>query len=42
MPDAWTPDDLRFALVRAAHLEPPRQVAGDLLTAADQPAIRLT
>lgn len=36
-----TPDDLRFALIRAAHLEPPRQVASDLLAAADQPATRL-
>jgi hypothetical protein len=42
MPDVWTPDDLRFALVRAAHLEPPRQVVNDLLAAADQPATRLT
>jgi tetratricopeptide (TPR) repeat protein len=41
MPDAWTPDDLRFALVRAAHFEPPRQVASDLMAAADQPATRL-
>src|SRR5258706_15476489 len=41
MRDAWTPDDLRFALIRAAHLEPPRQVADDLLTATDQPATRL-
>lgn len=41
MPDVWTPDDLRFALVRAAHFEPPRQVANDLLAAADQPATRL-
>ena len=41
MPDAWTPDDLRFALIRAAHLAPPRQVAGELLAAADQPATRL-
>jgi len=42
MPDVWAPDDLRFALVRAAHLEPPQEVAGDLLAAADQPAARLT
>jgi hypothetical protein len=41
MLDAWTPDDLRFALVRAAHFESPRQVAGDLLAAADEPATRL-
>src|SRR5260370_679905 len=41
MADAWMPDDLRFALIRAAHLEPPRQVASDLLAAADQPATRL-
>jgi hypothetical protein len=37
MPDAWTADDLLFALVRAEHLEPPRQVADRLLSAADQP-----
>lgn len=42
MPDVWTPDDLRFALVRAAHLEQPRQVANDLLAAVDQPATQLT
>ncbi len=41
MPDSWTPDDLRFALIRAAHFQPPGQVASDLLTAADQPATRL-
>ncbi|HEX3925632.1 MAG TPA: hypothetical protein VHY31_25370 [Streptosporangiaceae bacterium] len=41
MPDVWAPDDLRFALSRAAHLEPPRQVVSDLLAAADQPAARL-
>ncbi len=41
MPDVWTPDDLRFALVRAARLESPRQVASDLLAAAGQPATRL-
>jgi tetratricopeptide (TPR) repeat protein len=41
MPDVWAPDDLRFALIRAAHLEPPRQVVSDLLAAADQPAARL-
>jgi tetratricopeptide (TPR) repeat protein len=41
MPDAWTTDDLRFALVRAAHLQPWRQVVSDLLTAAGQPATRL-
>ncbi len=40
MPDVWTPDDLRFALIRAAHLESPRQVADDLL-AAGQAATRL-
>jgi SEC-C motif len=39
--DAWTPDDLRFALIRAAHCESPRQVVSDLLAAADQPATRL-
>lgn len=37
MPDAWTADDLLFALVRAEHLEPPRQVANCLLSAAGQP-----
>jgi hypothetical protein len=42
MPTAWTPDDLRFALIRAAHLESPWQVASDLLAAADQPATRLS
>lgn len=41
MPDIWTPDDLRFALVRSAHFETPRQVVSDLLEAADQPATRL-
>ena len=41
MPQVWTPDDLRFADIRAAHLEPAEQVAGDLLAAADQPASRL-
>jgi hypothetical protein len=41
MPDVWTPDDLRFAVIRASHLEPPRQVASDLLAAAGQPAPRL-
>jgi tetratricopeptide (TPR) repeat protein len=41
MSDAWTPDDLRFALIRAAHLERPREVASDLLAAADQPGTRL-
>lgn len=41
MLNVWTADDLRFALVRAAHLESPRQVAGDLLAAADEPATRL-
>jgi hypothetical protein len=34
---ALTADDLSFALVRAAHLEPPRQVADGLLSGADQP-----
>jgi hypothetical protein len=41
MAEAWTPDDLRFALIRAAHLAPPRQVADELLAAAEQPATRL-
>jgi hypothetical protein len=38
MPQVWTPDDLRFAAVRAAHFEPAEQVAGDLLAAAGQPS----
>ena len=37
MPEMWTPDDVTFALVRAAYLEPPGQVAEDLLAAAEQP-----
>jgi hypothetical protein len=37
MPYPWTTDDLLFAVVRASHLEPPRQVAEDLLSAADRP-----
>jgi len=37
MPYPWTGDDLLFALVRAAHLEPPRSVADGLLSAADRP-----
>src|SRR5258708_8471743 len=37
MADAWTADDLGLAGVGAARLEPPPQVAGDLLSAADQP-----
>ena len=41
MPDAWTADDLLFALVRAEHLELPRQVADCLLSAAGQPGTRL-
>jgi hypothetical protein len=41
MPGIWTPDDLSFALIRTVHLERPRQVADDLLSAADQPASRL-
>ncbi|HEV2240328.1 MAG TPA: SEC-C domain-containing protein [Streptosporangiaceae bacterium] len=42
MPDAWTADDLLFALVRAEHLEPPRRVADRLLSAADQPGTCLS
>ena len=41
MPQVWTPDDLRFADVRAAHFDPAEQVAGDLLAAAGQPGSRL-
>jgi hypothetical protein len=41
MPQVWTPDDLQFADVRAAHLESAEQVAGDLLAAAGQPRSRL-
>ncbi len=41
MPQVWTPDDLRFADVRAAHLESAEQVAGDLLAAVGQPGSRL-
>jgi hypothetical protein len=37
----WTPDDLRFALIRAAHLQPARAVANDLLVAASQAATEL-
>src|SRR5262245_1907713 len=42
MPDAWTADDLLFALVRAAHFEPPSQLAGRLMSAADQPGTCLS
>src|SRR5258708_28842145 len=41
MPEVWTPDDLTFAVVRAARLESPGQVAEDLLAAAAQPSGRL-
>lgn len=41
MPRIWNRDDLLFALVRAASLEPAVQVADDLLAAADEPAARL-
>ncbi len=41
MPEVWTPDDLTFAVVRAARLESPGQVAEDLLAAAAQPSRRL-
>lgn len=37
VPYPWTDDDLLFALVRAAHLEPPQRIADDLLSAADRP-----
>jgi hypothetical protein len=42
MPGAWTADDLLFALVRAAHFEPPSQLAGRLMSAADQPGTCLS
>src|SRR5215469_11812365 len=42
MPCGWTADDLLFALVRAAHLEPPPQMADRLLSAADQPGTGLS
>src|SRR5260370_813489 len=41
MPQVWTPDDLEFADVRAAHFESAEQVAADLLAAAGQPGSRL-
>jgi SEC-C motif len=41
MPQVWTPDDLLFADVRAAHLETAQQVAEDLLAAAGEPGSRL-
>ncbi|MGE5288087.1 MAG: SEC-C domain-containing protein [Micromonosporaceae bacterium] len=41
MPQVWTPDDLLFADVRAAHFEPAQQVAEDLLAAAGEPGSRL-
>ena len=41
MPQVWTPDDLAFADVRAAHFEAAGQVAADLLAAAGQPRSRL-
>ena len=41
MPDAWTFDDLDFALVRALHFGSARQVADELLAAADHPATSL-
>jgi SEC-C motif len=41
VPEVIDADALAFAELRAAHLEPPRQVADDLFAAASQPAIRL-
>jgi len=41
MPQVWTPDDVQFADVRAAHFESAEQVAADLLAAAGQPGSRL-
>ena len=41
MPYPWTADDLLFALVRAAHLEPSQRVADGLLSAADRPGAGL-
>jgi hypothetical protein len=37
VPEVVDADALAFAAVRAAHLEPPRQVADGLLAAADWP-----
>jgi hypothetical protein len=41
VPEVIDADALAFATLRAAHLEPPRQVADDLLAAAARPTIRL-
>jgi SEC-C motif len=41
VPEVIDADALAFATLRAAHLEPPRQVADDLLAAAARPSIRL-
>jgi hypothetical protein len=41
VPEVIDADALAFAKLRAAHLEPPKQVADDLLAAAAQPTIRL-
>jgi hypothetical protein len=41
MPDVIDRDALAFAAVRAAHFEPPQQVADDLLAAAAEPDTRL-
>lgn len=41
VPEVIDSDALAFAAVRAAHLEPPRQVADSLLGAADLPDARL-
>jgi hypothetical protein len=41
VPEVIDADTLAFAAVRAAHLEPPRQVADGLLAAADWPDARL-
>jgi hypothetical protein len=41
VPELIDADALAFAELRAAHLQPPRQVVDDLLAAASDPAIRL-
>jgi hypothetical protein len=41
VPEVINADALAFAKLRAAYLEPPRQVADDLLAAAAQPTVRL-
>jgi hypothetical protein len=41
MPEVWTPDDVRFAVIRAVHLGPRGQIVDDLLAAAEQTSSRL-